>query len=73
LLRADLHTLYDEGYLTVTEDLRVEVSSKIKEQFENGREYYAYHGKPLSELPTQPDQRPSLQFLRWHNEHRFLG
>jgi putative restriction endonuclease len=73
LLRADLHTLYDEGYLTVTEDLRVEVSRKIKEQFQNGREYYAYHGKPLAELPSQPEQRPSPQFLRWHNEHRFLG
>ena len=73
LLRSDIHTLYDDGYLTVTDDLRVEVSRKIKEEFQNGREYYAYHGKPLVELPSLPDQRPSREFLRWHNEHVFQG
>jgi putative restriction endonuclease len=73
LLRSDIHTLYDDGYLTVTDDLRIEVSRKIKEEFQNGREYYAYHGKPLGELPSLADQRPSGDFLRWHNEHRYLG
>lgn len=73
LLRSDIHTLYDEGYLTVTDDLRVEVSRKIKEEFQNGREYYTYHGKQLAELPSLPDQRPSPEFLRWHNEHVYLG
>jgi HNH endonuclease len=72
LLRSDIHTLYDEGYLTVTDDLHVEVSRRIKEEFENGRQYYAYDGKPLVELPSQTDQRPSAEFLRWHNEHVFL-
>jgi putative restriction endonuclease len=73
LLRSDIHTLYDEGYLTVTDDLHVEVSRKIKEEFQNGRDYYAYQGQRLVELPSVPDQRPSLTFLRWHNEHVFLG
>jgi len=73
LLRSDIHTLYDEGYLTVTDDLRVEVSRRIKEEFENGREYYAHHGKQLAEVPRSVDQQPSREFLRWHNEHVYLG
>jgi putative restriction endonuclease len=73
LLRSDLHTLLDRGYVTVTEDFKVEVSGRIKEEFENGREYYAYHGKPLIELPGSTDELPSKEFLRWHNEHVFLG
>ena len=73
LLRSDLHTLFDDGYVTVTEDLRVEVSKRIKEEFENGREYYQHRGKPLVIFPGQPDERPSAEFLRWHNEHVYLG
>jgi len=73
LLREDLHTLFDGGYLTVTEDLRVEVSRRIKDEFENGREYYAHHGKPLRMLPTAAEDRPSADFLRWHNSKVYLG
>lgn len=73
LLRSDLHILFDDGYVTVTEDLRVEVSKRIKEEFENGREYYQYRSKPLLIVPGGADERPSKEFLRWHNEHKFLG
>jgi putative restriction endonuclease len=73
LLRSDLHILFDDGYVTVTEDLKVEVSNRIKEEFENGREYYQYLGKPLFKVPGALDEHPSSEFLRWHNEHKFLG
>ena len=73
LLREDLHTLFDDGYLTITDELRVEVSQRIKAEFQNGREYYAHHGKALVALPGQPDERPSAEFLRWHNERVYLG
>lgn len=73
LLRSDLHTLFDDGYVTVTEDLRVEVSKRIKEEFENGREYYQHRGNPLVTFPGRPDERPSTEFLRWHNEHVYLS
>ena len=73
LLRSDLHTLFDDGYVTVTEDLRVAVSNRIKEEFENGREYYQYRDKPLVTFPGRPDERPSAEFLRWHNERVYLG
>jgi putative restriction endonuclease len=68
LFRSDIHTLFDLGYLTVTPELNVEVSRHIKEEWENGRDYYALHGKPLLVLPEHAANRPSLEFLRWHNE-----
>jgi len=51
LLRADVHLLFDEGYLTVTPDYRVEVSGRIKEEFDNGGMYYAFQGQQIS-LPA---------------------
>lgn len=71
LLRSDLHILFDRGYVTVTPDLRVNVSKRIREEFENGREYYAHHGKSLVVLPGSPAERPATEFLQWHNEHMF--
>jgi putative restriction endonuclease len=73
LLRSDLHILFDEGYLTVSEDLRVEVSDRIREEYENGREYYQYRGRQLLKLPGATDDRPAREFLRWHNESKYLG
>lgn len=72
LLREDLHTLFDDGYMTVTEGLRVVVSKRIREKFENGREYYRHHGESLVNLPRKPDERPARDFLRWHNEEVFV-
>jgi putative restriction endonuclease len=73
LLRADLHILLDRGYMTVTEDLHVEVSRRIKEDFHNGEHYYALHGSPLANVPERSIERPSAEFVRWHNQHRYLG
>lgn len=72
LLRSDLHRLFDRGYLTVTQDLRLEVSQRIREDFENGRLYYAMQGSELA-CPAKPSERPAEQFLQWHNEGVFLG
>lgn len=71
LPRSDLHTLFDRGYLTVTPELRLEVSRRIREDFENGRHYCALHGEPVRE-PLGERQRPAAEFLRWHDEHAFL-
>jgi putative restriction endonuclease len=69
LLRSDLHKLFDGGYLTVTPELRVEVSKRIKEDYENGREYYAHHGQQLVIVPPNVVERPSRDFLEWHNQN----
>jgi putative restriction endonuclease len=67
LLRSDLHNLFDLGYLTVTLDYRVEVSRRIRDEFENGREYYALHGQSLAVLPRHESARPAPEFLEWHH------
>jgi len=72
LLRRDLHVLFDRGYMTISPDHHLEVSRKIREQFENGRDYYALHGQ-LIDLPQRVDQRPARASLQWHNSERFLG
>jgi len=72
LLRRDLHTLFDRGYVTVTPAHHFEVSRRIREEFENGRDYYALHGR-LIRAPEIESQRPDPVALTWHNENRFLG
>ena len=72
LLRSDLHTLFDRGYVTVTPSLRLEVSSRIRADFRNGRAYYALHGQDVR-APEQPSDRPEDDALRWHNEQVFLA
>lgn len=73
LLRSDVHKLYDKGYLTITPDYRVVVSRKIKEEYENGREYYRYHGNRIVSCPSREIDRPSREFIEWHNREIFKG
>lgn len=72
LLRKDLHTLFDKGYITITPDLVIEVSKKIREEFENGRDYYKFHGQGMRP-PKDWTDRPSRESLAWHNEHMYRG
>ncbi|MEX2345578.1 MAG: HNH endonuclease [Balneolaceae bacterium] len=62
LLRSDMHILFDKGYMTVSDHHRLEVSRRIREEYENGREYYAYHGKELVNLPEQGYRTPFCGF-----------
>lgn len=72
LLRRDIHSLFDSGYVTVTPDLNFEVSRRIREEYENGRHYYALHGKRIN-APESLVERPNPVALTWHNEHCFKG
>jgi putative restriction endonuclease len=71
LLRSDLHRLFDLGYVSIEpNDKRILVSGRIREEFENGRDYYALHGRSLA----QPDNAlaiPSRENLLYHAEHIF--
>ncbi len=73
LLRADMYKLYDSGYLTITKDYKVEVSRRIREVFENGKEYYQFHGNNLQVLPENSMNRPDEDYIAWHNENVFNG
>jgi putative restriction endonuclease len=72
LLRADLHRLFDTGYITVTPELRLEVGARLRQDYKNGRSYYPLHGAEL-QVPDGTRHRPEKQFLEWHNEHVFRG
>jgi putative restriction endonuclease len=72
LLRRDIHSLFDAGYVTITPDAHFHVSKRIREQFENGRHYYELEGRSI-ELPERTEQRPERAALEWHYNERFLG
>lgn len=70
LLRSDLHTLFDRGYVTVSPDRRVRVSRRTRDEFENGRDYYGLHDRPIRP-PVRADLAPGADFLEWHGRHVF--
>ena len=72
LLRADLHRLFDLGYVTVTPKLALEVSGRLRSDYSNGHSYYPLSGRQL-QLPTVDQDRPAAEFLRWHNENVYRG
>ena len=73
LLRADVHQLFDRGYMTLTRNHRIEVSGRIEEEFENGKAYYALHGQSLQAKPTATEDQPSPTFIEYHNTEVFAS
>jgi putative restriction endonuclease len=72
LLRRDIHSVFDAGYLTFDQDLRVVVSERVRTDFNNGNEYRRLHGERLR-LPPNPTFQPNPARLQWHRENRFAG
>ena len=72
LLRSDLHTLFDQGYVSVSPDLRLLVSRSIRAEFENGRDYYALAGREIRR-PAAGNPPPSREYLEWHADTVFRG
>ena len=73
LLRSDFHTLFDNGHISITPDYEIMVSDSIKDQFNNGKLYYAHQGKKLSSLPNREDWLPNKEYLEWHNAEVFAA
>jgi putative restriction endonuclease len=71
-LRSDIHRLYDLGYVSVRPDYTFAVSKQIREEFENGRDYYALDGRPVS-VPRNPAWQPDPELLDWHYSERYHG
>jgi putative restriction endonuclease len=71
LLRSDFHRLFDRGYITITPEYRIEVSRRLKEEFENGHSYYPFHEKSLQHYPFDSQDWPAKELLVWHNENVF--
>lgn len=71
LLRSDIHKLFDLGYVSIDPRTRtIRVSKKIREEFENGRDYYRLDGQPISE-PENVLAFPSIEKLKHHYENEF--
>jgi len=69
-LRRDLHRLFDLGYVTVRPDHRLAVSRDLRDQYENGRAYYALEGRRIF-LPDDPRSHPDSELLDWHSNAVF--
>lgn len=65
LLRSDVHTLYDRGYLAVDPKHRLLVSPRLRDEFGNGEQFYARAGGRIS-VPARRVDRPSAEYLEWH-------
>ena len=72
LLRADIHRLYDAGYVTVTPDYRFRVSRDLADDFHNGREYERFADRAIT-VPRVPADQPDRKLLDWHAEDVFRG
>jgi len=72
LLRSDLHRLFDDGYLSVDPlTRRLRVSKRIKDEFENGKDYYKLEGTEIRE-PNTLWARPNAENLEFHYNAVFL-
>jgi putative restriction endonuclease len=60
-MRSDLHRLFDDGYITIDPvNRKILVSSRIREEFDNGKEYYKLHGERIRE-PAQAILQAALR------------
>lgn len=61
LLRKDIHSVFDAGYVTIKDDFTFSVSTKVKEVFNNGEEYLRLNGS----IVRRPDKRPTGRILNF--------
>lgn len=77
LLRADIHRLFDGGYVTVTPEHRFLVSRRLKDDYSNGRVYYelqeSIERSGHIHLPRNAEHYPDPDALAWHVREKFVG
>lgn len=62
LLRSDFHKLFDDGFITITDDYRVTISPLIKSEY-----YQSFNGIKLL-VPDNSSYYPSLKALEIHRQ-----
>ena len=70
LLRSDVHTMFDQGYLGVAPDLTLHVSPRLRSEFGNGEEFYLRQGNEIV-TPRETVDKPNREFLEWHMDSVF--
>lgn len=71
LLRADVHRLFDRGYVTVTPNYEFRVSRRLREDYDNGKVYYQHDGQTIW-TPSAPYPKPDRERLDRHASTVFL-
>jgi putative restriction endonuclease len=72
LLRRDLHSLFDHGYVTITPDYAFRVGERLRADFHNGRSYYHLQDTKIN-LPSDDTLWPKRELLEWHSQKIFKG
>jgi putative restriction endonuclease len=75
LLRSDVHTLFDRGYLSVHPERRtLMVSPRLRAEWGNGEDFYrrSASGQPIA-APARRADRPNTDFLTWHADTIFIA
>jgi putative restriction endonuclease len=75
LLRSDVHTLFDRGYLGVHPQKKtLLVSPHLRADWGNGEEFYqrAISGETIG-MPLRRLDQPNMDFLTWHADTVFRG
>jgi putative restriction endonuclease len=70
LLRSDVHTLFDLGYLGINERYELQVSRLLREEWGNGREFYDQAGRAIR-VPSNQSNRPGRAAIEWHLDTKF--
>lgn len=70
LLRSDVHTLFDLGYLGVDPKHRLMVSPRLRSEWGNGQEFYDRAGHQIR-LPRNRSDRPDREAIEWHLDEVF--
>ncbi len=70
LLRSDVHTLFDRGYLAIDPEHRLVVSRQLREDFDNGEEFYSRASQPIV-VPDRRVDRPAKEYVEWHLDEVF--
>ena len=55
----------------MTLNMKFVVSPRLRDEYENGRVYYALQDKEIMLFPIKQVDQPSREFLAWHNENVF--
>jgi len=72
LLRSDIHTLFDRGYVTVLPNLEFRVSKRLQDDWSNGRIYYELSGRRI-DVPKHVTLEPDREALEWHADTIYKG
>jgi putative restriction endonuclease len=73
-LRADIHKLFDSGYVSIRPDYKFVVSSSLRDEYKNGRVYYdleAQLGQQTIRLPAEVQLQPKREHLERHYSEKF--